>query len=83
MKPPTAAQKRRWSKVVELGCLICDGPAEIHHCLHDCGMSQRDHDQVAPLCPGHHLVADGSRHKDPGAWSDKGLHLQTVYLLKE
>ena len=53
-KKPTAKQKRYFSKVVELGCVICQRPAEIHHLLAGTGMAQKDHDRVIPLCPVHH-----------------------------
>jgi hypothetical protein len=56
---PTAAQKRTWAKMIDMGCLACllDGieetPATIHHCEHAYG--KRDHDKIFPLCPAHHL----------------------------
>jgi len=80
---PNIEQRRRWAKVVELGCLVCGGPAELHHCLHECGMSQRNHDHVAPLCAGHHRDADISRHRNPAGWSDEELHLETIRQLGE
>lgn len=43
-------------KVRELGCLICERPASIHHVRVGVGMSQRSGERrVLPLCPDHHL----------------------------
>ncbi len=53
MNRPTAAQKRHFEKLAELGCIICSGPAEIHHCFTGMG-SKKNHDNVIPLCPMHH-----------------------------
>ena len=90
MKKPTAAQKRRFQRVVDLNCLICDGPAEIHHCRHECGGSQRNHDHIAPLCPYHHRILGFtiSRHGSPKVFADlygtdKELHEKTCKLLGE
>ncbi len=55
---PTAAQKRYFSQVVNLGCRACrnlgyeDSMAEIHHLQGQLG--KRDHDRVIGLCPNHH-----------------------------
>ena len=61
MSKPTTAQRRRWNKIVEYGCIICSGPAQIHHIRHGQGMGQRDHDKVIPLCHFHHTA----RHLGP------------------
>jgi len=45
--------KKRLTQVAELGCLVCGGPAEIHHVRLEPGMP-RDDDKVIPLCPRHH-----------------------------
>ena len=43
------------NRVQELGCIICEMPAEIHHIRTGKGMSQRaTHFEVIPLCPDHH-----------------------------
>ena len=52
-KPATKAQKQRMAKVAELGCVICKGPAAIHHCGTHMG-GGRDHDKIIPLCGAHH-----------------------------
>ena len=93
---PTAAQRRRWSMVADLGCLPClmDGnpgtPATISHC-HDHGY--RGHDRVYPACPVHHLATHAvpgipNRHATPIEFAarygtDDDLYLKTCQLLGE
>ena len=45
--------KLHFSKVSELGCMICGSPAEIHHVGTYMG-GGRDNKKVIPLCPIHH-----------------------------
>jgi hypothetical protein len=54
-KAPTAAQRRRMSRAVEIGCILeyCRMPAVVHHCVTGSG-GRRDHDKIIPLCPRHH-----------------------------
>jgi hypothetical protein len=56
-KPPTAEQKRRWDKIVALGCMVnnweCSGRITIHH-AETGGGGVKDHDKVFPLCCAHH-----------------------------
>jgi len=86
---PTAAQKRRFYRVAQLPCLACGGwPTEVHHCRHECGMSQRNHDQIAPLCGGCHRASTFSRHLDPKEFAERvgtdlELHEKTCELLGE
>ena len=51
----SATHEELMAKVAGLGCLICRGPAEIHHVRFGQGMSQRASDYlIIPLCPVHH-----------------------------
>lgn len=51
----TSDEKKHLGKVADLGCLVCGGPAEIHHPRFSAGMSQRaPHWFAVPLCPIHH-----------------------------
>jgi hypothetical protein len=57
----TLAEKKRLSRVAELGCIVCkrmgyEGtPAEIHHKRAGTGGGRRaSHADVCPLCPPHH-----------------------------
>jgi len=57
-KAPTKAQRARWEKMREYGCMICGAPAEIHHC--ETGMGGRkNHDRCIPLCATHHRGEHG------------------------
>lgn len=88
MKRPTASQKKRMGLVAELGCIVCGGIANIHHCKIDCGMSQRNHDHVAPLCKWCHQDGPVSRHGQgskefQAQWTDRWLHEETQRRLGE
>ena len=88
MSNPTAAQRRRFEKIASFGCIICGSPAELHHCRHECGMSQRNHDHVAPLCDWHHRHSVLSRHSNPKDFAqmygdDRELTEKTKRLLGE
>lgn len=58
MANPTRADKERWSRIVELGCVACilDGnlgvPPDIHHILS--GGRRIGHRATVGLCPWHH-----------------------------
>lgn len=63
----TAADRRYWSKVVARGCLVCGGPATIHHVtggIHG-GRVTRRHDRVVPLCALHHQIQHDPYINDP------------------
>ena len=49
---------KQWkSRVTDMGCIICGGPAELHHPRFAAGMAQRAPDAlVIPLCPNHHRL---------------------------
>lgn len=62
-KAPTVAQRRRWSAIAELGCIVagltpCEGRLTIHHCGTG-GGGRKNHDKVIGLCWGHHLGPQG------------------------
>jgi hypothetical protein len=53
----SAASKRHMGRVAELGCIICDQPAQVHHIRKPglVGAGQRASDWlVLPLCMEHH-----------------------------
>jgi len=54
-KPATKAEREYMGRVASLGCVICSGPAEVHHITTGVGMGQRasNYDTI-PLCPEHH-----------------------------
>jgi hypothetical protein len=54
-----AALKRHHDRVADLGCLVCGGPAEVHHVTGYAdrpGRFSRDEWLVTPLCPFHHRI---------------------------
>ena len=58
-KAATKAEKAYYAKVVDLGCLICEMPAEIHHITTARGFGGRaSNDNVLPLCPRHHRLGN-------------------------
>lgn len=64
----TAEEARHLEKVASLGCLICAGPANIHHVMHAPGKEKRrDHRFVAPLCREHHQGDHGVHGKYCGS----------------
>lgn len=55
----TRPQRRHHGRLKELGCLVCGGPAEIHHVrgfADRAGSITKDHWLVTPLCPSHHRI---------------------------
>lgn len=62
MKRPTAAERRHIARIAEMGCLVCGGPATVHHVTSD-GYKRitRSHLLVTPLCPVHHQIQHGPR----------------------
>ncbi len=68
MTAPTKAQKARWSKIADLGCIICSAPPCIHHALTGMG-GRKDHDKVLPLCYNHHQGEQGIHSMGRKAWT--------------
>lgn len=48
-------EKQYYSKVAELGCIICKMPAEVHHIRKGAGIGRKSKD-IIPLCPLHHRI---------------------------
>lgn len=89
-KAPTKAQRERWSRIAELGCLVCGAyQVTLHHLY--CGAGGRkDHDKVVPLCIEHHLGREGidGRVMSKKQWQAKymteiEMELKTKQLLGE
>lgn len=77
VRPANAVERRHHTRLAEMGCLVCQGPAELHH-IHSDGFQHvlRDHRFVAPLCPGHHRGNDGIHMLGHHAFMDSyGLDL--------
>lgn len=76
-KAPTTAQRQRWGRIAQFGCILrgmlCYGPTEIHHCGTGAG-GRKDHDKVLPLCFNHHrgrLGIDGKMKFSKRSWQEK------------
>jgi hypothetical protein len=51
----TKDEKAYQDRVRELGCIICERPASIHHIRDGIGKGQKASEyDVLPLCPDHH-----------------------------
>lgn len=48
------------NRIVEMGCLLCGGPAEYNH-VKDGPGARRDHRYGCPLCPKHHRITVDSK----------------------
>jgi len=55
-KSATKLEKAHLTRIAEMGCLVCGGPAGIHHLL---SKRPRNHRWAIPLCPRHHLQQFG------------------------
>lgn len=89
-KAPTARDRRYWSIVARVGCIVaggptpCRGPTTINHCFTG-GGGRKDHAQVIPLCFEHHLGREGidGRVMSKRAWQDKyGTEASLIELLE-
>lgn len=72
--------RRYWTRVAELGCVVCKGPAEIAHAhggsLRDIGIyrakGRKPSDWlVLPLCPSHHRWAPLGLDLSVAAWESR------------
>lgn len=80
----TAAEKRHLSRVAAIGCIICGGPAEIHHPRFAAGMSQRASNWLAiPLCPEHHRQGEFGHAVHNGQETFERNYGREVELLAE
>jgi hypothetical protein len=66
-KAAKAAQKKRWERIVSLGCIVCGNTyAIVHHCFTGAGQ-RRNHDLTICLCVAHHVGPSGI-HNDRKGW---------------
>lgn len=89
-KRATAAERRHMDRLAQMGCLICGGPAEIHHLTSD-GMKRitRSNARTAPLCMWHHRLGEDAVERisqrafnerfdiDLLAWADEQWRIST------
>lgn len=58
-KRATAAERRHMNRLADMGCLVCGGPAEIHHVTSDrFKRITRSNKRTVPLCPWHHRLGE-------------------------
>ena len=92
-KPATAAQRRVWDRLTELGCIVCGSHVAVtrHHCGTGAG-GRKNHDFVIPLCHYHHQGEMGIDRREYGAtekvidWeatfgTEKELHAKAMNLI--
>ncbi len=77
------------SRVAGLGCLICEMPAEVHHCFTSMGCKKDDFKTI-PLCPKHHRTGGYgvAFHEGKHVWQDlhgseMELFDKTIEMLNE
>ena len=59
-KRASASEKRHYSRVAALGCLVCGAQATIHHVTSDGNQRiARSNKRVVPLCAPHHQIQHG------------------------
>jgi hypothetical protein len=79
MKNPPPKQPRHMARVAAMGCIICGGPAEVHHVR--TGNMGRDDARVAPLCPFHHRDSRMGFHglgSERAFYTEWGISLSAV-----
>ncbi len=70
-KQPTRAQRIRWEKIRELGCIICGAVyCSVHHAKTG-GGGRRNHDLVFPLCYEHHQGEQGIHFISRRVWEER------------
>jgi len=68
---PTKAQRERWGRIANLGCIVCGNTAEIHHAKVTMGC-RKNHDLVIPLCCDCHRGGYGvGIHSGKTEWESK------------
>ena len=70
----TAADRKFFAQVFDLGCCICQMPPEIHHKT-GAGMALKSNNrEVMPLCPPHHRTGADEKlaiHAGVQTWEEK------------
>lgn len=80
----TAEIRRYWTKVAALGCVVCDGPAEIAHCAGRPSVIERIQEPkakgkklprldwlVLPLCAFHHRTGPDALDLSPRSFESR------------
>ena len=76
-----SAEKAYIGRVADLGCIVCQSPAQVHHIREGQGMAQRASNYlVIPLCQEHH-TGSLSIHASPRQF--KAIYGDELHLLAE
>lgn len=83
-KRATKAEREYMARVVDLGCVICKQPAQVHH-MGSGGMGMRSsHSDIIPLCMNHHTGPQGIHTIGKRTWQDKyGYEREYLELVRE
>ena len=79
---PTRAQRRRWTEIAYMGCIICGGPAEVHH-IHTGAGGRKNHDKTIALCFQHHTGKKHGIHGDLQRRGFEAIHGTEAELLSK
>ncbi len=95
MSNATAAQKRLWTRIAALGCLICQRPAQIAH-AHSGSVCERLQEPkakgkklqrmnflVLPLCPYHHQWLDAGVRQWEIDYGPQAAYIDDLCVLLE
>ena len=89
MSTLTKAQKARWQRIIDNGCIVdtCENYPCIHHCETGAG-GRKDHDKVIGLCHFHHQGEQGIHTLSRRIWqpmygTERYLIEKTNYMLGE
>ena len=83
-KRPNAAERAYMGRVADLGCVVCQQPAQVHH-LTGAGMGLRAaHSEIIPLCMNHHTGNEGIHTIGKRTWQERyGYEREFLELVKE
>jgi len=83
----TKDERAYQARVRELGCLICERPASLHHIREGVGRGQKSSEyDVLPLCPDHHQHGGYgvAFHAGKKKWQDNfGTEAELLRKVKE
>lgn len=81
-KPATKAERDYMGRVAELGCLICQMPAQVHH-IHGHAFGSKSNFRCAPLCYLHHHMGAFGHCVHNGTKTFEENYITQADMLKE
>lgn len=80
----TKDEQEYQKRVRELGCIICERPASLHHVRTGVGKGQKSSEyDVLPLCPDHHLWGGHGVAFHAGKETWQGMYGTEAELLEQ